>query len=116
MMNNKILQEATISSWIHDINIYTYGNIKYWIHKIQITDNWQLTNFNYDLTNLDLKTTDLHTAEERAVIMIRTKTNRLLNAINSLTSFTKKIHKKSIHLSPEINKSLIDFTSKLKSF
>lgn len=115
-MNTVNVQEATISQWVHDINIYTYNNIKYWIHKIPVHDNWVMTNFNFDLTNIDLKTTDLRTAEQRATVMMRTKNNALQNAINTLTVFTKVIRRKSIQLSPSINKSLIDFTSKLRQY
>ena len=116
MMDTVNVQDATISTWIHDINVYVYCDIKYWVHKIPIKDNWVLTNFNYDLTNIDLKTTDLHIAEQRAKVMIRTKTNMLQNAINTLTTFTKVIRRKSIQLSPDINKHLIDFTSKIRQF
>lgn len=117
MMDNvTILQDATISTWISNINVYKYSNIKYWIHKIPIHDNWVMTTFNYDLTNIDLKTTDLHTAEERASIMMRTKTNMVLNAISTLTTFTRKIRKNTIQLSPQVNKSIIEFTSKIRQF
>lgn len=115
-MNIVNIQDATVSSWISEINIYRYGNLKYWIHKIPITDNYVMTNFNYDLTNIDLKTTDLKVAEERSAVIMRSKTNVLMSAISTLTTFTKSIRRKSIQLTPDVNRSLIDFTSKIKQF
>lgn len=118
-MNNNVTHEATISNWIRDVNLYTYNGVKYWIHKIPIHDNWVLTNFAYDLTNIDLKTVDLKIAEQRSQVMLKTKHTMLQNAISTLTNFTdfiKKKSKRSLLLSPQLSKTVIDFTSKINKF
>lgn len=73
-------QEALIiSDWLYDINIITKEDITYWIHKTQINPVWQLTNFNYNITNLDLKTYDLDIAMQRSIIIIKNKINLIKN-------------------------------------
>jgi hypothetical protein len=110
------LSDVTVSSWIYDINTYKLKRLTYWIHKIQISNNWYMTNFNYNLTNIDLKTTDIEIAEKRSIVIMNSKTNIISNAITKLNIFSRKLSNKSIELTPELSKTVIDFTSKLSNF
>lgn len=114
-LNLNMLNDIMVSSWVSDIQIYTHKNITYWIHKIKISDNWFMTNFNYNLTNVDLKTIDIDVAENRSLIIINNKINIISNAINTLSSFTKRFSKNSLYFSPELHKSVIDFTEKIRN-
>ena len=56
-----------MDNWLQNLNSYKYHNTTYWIHKIKISNNWVLTTFVGDLTNIDLGTTNLKKAKNQAL-------------------------------------------------
>lgn len=107
---SEVLKSVNVSDWIYNVNEYRTKSFTYWIHKTSDSKgSWLFTNFNFNLTNLDLKTDDLLTAEKRAIIILKTKMNYLDNFISNLTKFTKKIRTNTIKLTPEFTKKVENF-------
>jgi hypothetical protein len=53
---------------VHDIKTFSYAGFKYWIHKTTNTgDNWLFTNFDFNITNLNLNTKCLSEAKRKAM-------------------------------------------------
>lgn len=111
-----LTSDVTCSEWLYDLNTYTFKSMKYWIYRSQIGNSWYMSNFNFNLTDIDLKTTNLDIAEKRAYIILNTKYNRLNSAISTLTRLGNRIRRKSLKLSPQINENLINFADNMKNF
>ena len=110
-----ISQDVTISDCIFDINDYHYRKVKYWLHKtIDSKDSWVLTNFNFNITNMPLKTDDLSLARKRAEIVINTKISQIDSFISKLTRLTRRLQRNYIQVSPEFSKEVAFFETKLK--
>jgi len=112
-----VTKDVTCTEWIYDINDYKFKSMKYWIYHSQLKSNtWFLGNFNFNLTDVDLRTNNLECAEQRALVILNTKHNRLNSAISTLSRFTNKFRRNSIKLSPQINENLITFADNIKNF
>lgn len=98
----------TLSDWVYDVNIYKYKDISYWIHKVANSDNWLLTNFNFNLTNFNLLTIELDIGQERAIMILNTKIIHINQAIENLKTYTGEIKKQSIKYKPSNNKILLE--------
>ena len=113
---SKDLMDVVVSNWLYDVSIYNTKGVTYLIHKTQEQQhNWLFTNFNFNLTNIDLKTADIKIAEKRAIVILNTKMSHIDRFITSLTKLTKKIKRNSIRLSPEFTKRVENFIDSLES-
>jgi len=102
--------------WIKDVNSYKLNDIMYWIHRTEESkNNWLLTNFNYNITNLDLKTDDLALGEQRSLLILRNKIFIVNNAIDTISQMTDK-YKKNRSISPNLTSNLIKFADQIKFF
>ena len=108
------LDKVMVSDFVLDINYLKSFDISYWVHKTQDSDGyWLLTNFNYNITNHNLKTKEFGIAKQRARIIINSKRSFINKAINNLTLFTKKINRKEIHANHTLSHEIIKFTDNL---
>jgi len=111
-----LTRDIMCSQWINDINTYKYKSMTFWIYKSQLKENtWFMSNFNFNLTDIDLKTPELEIALNRSHIILNTKYTRLDSAISTLSKLTKRVKRKSIRISPRINENLIQLAENVKN-
>lgn len=109
--------DVQITEWVYDIRTYKYKNLKFNIYKNKITDDttYYLSNFNFNITNVNLKSQDIDTALNRAIIILNTKICKLDNALSTLSRLSSKIRRNYIKITPLINKNVIDFSDKINN-
>ena len=115
------MKSTKVNPWIYDINtcrlIVDDETINYWIHRTEKSiDHWLLTNFNYNITNLNLKTNDLETAKQRAILIIKNKHYSINNAIDTISQFTNKYRKNNVKLSNKTTLNILKFANQIKHF
>lgn len=105
-----------INEWLIDMKYFTMKNVSYYIYKTPISKNvYLLSNLNFNITDLNLKTNNLHVAKKRAEIIINNKIITFDNAVNKLSRLTNRLKKKSCKYMPQMTDLIFDINEDIEN-
>ena len=81
MYNLEKIYNIDDTSIIRDMVNYKYKNYRYFIYKKQSTDFLYFSNFDFEITDYDLKTKDFNIANIRSIIIIKNRIKTIENTI-----------------------------------